>query len=936
MRALCEGCGKPQPPDWKAGDLCSSCGKSVRHDVRCYWCAKWVPAAKFCRSCGAAVVEEKLYGAARMLKDAGTDRFTIPKQLKEFDPDQIENFSRIYQRHAIAVARHVDELRFLERFLLNKSYSTALEEHLVPQLPWNEETLAAMSTPPLKPGDDLATLRAIQETTPFPTTRALATLVRLTKRDGDVYKEACSVLYSGDPVLKDEAVLALTSWRIAATWGRPRNMERELVELLEKSPHKLEAAVRLGHIGRRKDDLLREALGSPDPETAFCAALVLGDVDRLQAALQGDDLMKSVAGHKLVTLGVIKPVVQEIPKSNEEIQRELVESLLRRKEAAPEAATALLEIVEKTEDETLRERASRLLCRDLNPGWVLRILRAAKGDRHIYQNVLQAPGLPPEATIELADFLLENGRFTLNQYGMDKLAENPALPPSYVATRFSGADDKAKVEMIRFAEKQLEKRPNDGLHQFVMKTVFGPYNHEIRAAAWWTLHRWYRHGGEYRGEGPFKLTLEQIRFFFGSIEDFLPRLAALLRDHDTLKEVGVYEFIAHLLSSADPETIAAIQQEQSAADDLIDALLTSSKGDYWPNTLESMVVLASQIATHPRWRDRVLEALLALGKKGNYHYDKAVRRLELSKHGIPEESDWGKLPPDFVPSKFWSADGERKRELLKVAEHQLIHGKADQLDPALFRMLLQAGLKSEDPELSEQALEMHRDRVPRNHQDLQLTRDAIERCYGPVDDFLATLPATLRRAAATCADELCRRVGPLVSRPAPEHGAFLIQAGEAGHTVVLALIDVAASATAPSHFRTEALRFLRDVGGPEPWRDEVVQALDRIRATPAADMKTECEMALRKLRPPEPPKPKPPPRYDPHLGESVEDEPPAVDPVVADYAAKQKIAEKMGTDLQMAMFKLMAGPGSPEDKMREATRMSEEFQAAIKKLYGAS
>src|SRR5436189_5772683 len=114
MRALCEGCGKPQPPDWKAGDLCSYCGKAVRHDVRCYWCAKWVPAAKFCRSCGAVVVDEKLYGAARMLKDAGTDRFTIPKQLQDFDPDQIENFSRIYQRHAIAVARHVDDLRFLE------------------------------------------------------------------------------------------------------------------------------------------------------------------------------------------------------------------------------------------------------------------------------------------------------------------------------------------------------------------------------------------------------------------------------------------------------------------------------------------------------------------------------------------------------------------------------------------------------------------------------------------------------------------------------------------------------------------------------------------------------------------------------------------------------------------------------------------------------
>ena len=91
MRALCEGCGKPQPPDWKAGDLCSYCGKSVRHDVRCYWCAKWVPAAKFCRSCGAETVEETLYGAARMLKraeDFGMDRLSFPLEIAEVEPEQ--------------------------------------------------------------------------------------------------------------------------------------------------------------------------------------------------------------------------------------------------------------------------------------------------------------------------------------------------------------------------------------------------------------------------------------------------------------------------------------------------------------------------------------------------------------------------------------------------------------------------------------------------------------------------------------------------------------------------------------------------------------------------------------------------------------------------------------------------------------------------------
>ena len=163
MRAQCEACEKFQAPDWKAGDLCSFCGKSVRRDVRCYWCAKWVPAAKFCRSCGAAIVEERLYGAARMLKDAGTDRFTIPKQLKEFDPDQIENFSRIYQRHAIAVAAHVDAVRTAEQFLRQKHWSAALEDQLIPQLPWPEETLGRMTLKPTVPGEPRETLATDDE-----------------------------------------------------------------------------------------------------------------------------------------------------------------------------------------------------------------------------------------------------------------------------------------------------------------------------------------------------------------------------------------------------------------------------------------------------------------------------------------------------------------------------------------------------------------------------------------------------------------------------------------------------------------------------------------------------------------------------------------------------------------------------------------------------
>ncbi|HLY75477.1 MAG TPA: zinc ribbon domain-containing protein, partial [Planctomycetota bacterium] len=547
MRALCGGCGKPQPPDWKAGDLCSYCGKPVRHDVRCYWCAKWVPAARFCRSCGAVVVEERLYGAARMLKDAGTDRFTIPKQLKEFDPEQIENFSRIYQRHAVAVARHVDEVRFLEGFLYDRSFSIALEDQLIPELPWPEEVLARMSAPPRRPLNDLALASAIFDSTPFPSTRALAALVRLRLRDGASYQEACSAFHSSDPLVRAEAALQLTGWRVAYTWGRPRNLDPELAGELLRSPRKLEAAVRLGLMNRGDDDLVKQALGSPDPETSFGAALVLGNVERLQAALQGDDLEQSAAGSKLISLGIIKPVVEPLRKSPKEVQAELVEALVRRKGAAPEASNVLLEIVETADNSSLRERASRILCRQLNPGWVLRIARRAGKEGSIIQNLLQAPDLEPQSALELGDFLIEQGQFTMNQYGLSHVAESGLMPRTFVPTRFARADDAAKKELLRFAEAQIREVIDEPLHRFLMNVVFGPYSHDVRAAAWWTLHRSYRSGGEYRGEGPLKLTQEQLGRFFGSVANFVPLLAQVLRSRETLKEVGYYELIANLL-----------------------------------------------------------------------------------------------------------------------------------------------------------------------------------------------------------------------------------------------------------------------------------------------------------------------------------------------------------------------------------------------------
>ena len=190
MRAVCENCSQPQPAGWQSGDLCVHCGHAVRRDIRCFWCVKWTPSSgKFCRHCAAGVVEARLLGAARMLKSAGVDRFGVPKMLAELDPEQIENFTNIYQRHASVLTRHVDHLVFVESFLQHKNWSDSLEEELIAQLPWKDDRLKALSSPAnpaeYAVGGDrsreecLAAACAISAVTPFPHTHALAAVVRL-------------------------------------------------------------------------------------------------------------------------------------------------------------------------------------------------------------------------------------------------------------------------------------------------------------------------------------------------------------------------------------------------------------------------------------------------------------------------------------------------------------------------------------------------------------------------------------------------------------------------------------------------------------------------------------------------------------------------------------------------------------------------------------
>jgi hypothetical protein len=940
VRALCEGCGRHQAAGWRAGDLCSFCGQAVRRDVRCYWCAKWVPAAKFCRSCGAAILDERLYGAARMLKDAGSDRFTIPRLLEEFDRDQIENFSRIYQRHAVAVARHVDEVRFLERFLRHQHWSGLLEDQLIPQLPWNEDLLARMSSPRPPQGDDLATVQGIQDSTPFGITRELAGLVRLRLDDWSSYPQAASAVYSADPEVRAEAALTLTGWRVWHRYGSPRDRDGAIVKELQASSYKVEAAVRLALLGRRDPDLLREALASSDRETSFSAALALGEVGRLQAALQGDPLERSAAGRKLIELGIIKPVVQIVEKSPLEVQKELVESLARRKEPAPEAADTLMEIIEKTDDATLRERAARVLCRDLRPEWVLRLARAAKEDRHIFQSLLQAPALDAQGAVALGDFLIQKGFFRIGQYGLKELAESGRMPESFVPSRFAPASGEAQDELLRFAEAQLGRVMSEGLHRFVLNVVFGSHPAKIRAGAWWVLHRSYRHHGEYRGEGPFKLEKGVIERFFGSVAAFLPKLASVLRDHATLKEVGYYEMIAHLLNSADDATVAAIQAEPSAADDLVEALLHGVGGDYWPNTVEGMMRLLSQIGSHPRWNERALAGLRTLNQRGNYSHDQAVRRLELAAHGLPEESVWSTLPDDWLVSRFEAARLEGQREMLRLAEVQLQARRG----PALLRFLLRTAFQNGEPGIRLDAMRLYRERAASSRGLFILTRETAETYFDSLPALAPRLASVLREPRLTVDPQFAEFTSYLLHpNVAPEAFAVLASDDRGGHDLVRAALECLREGRGEKGLPESLILLLHHVGPDPRWRDEVLAALRPQQAALENRFGGPGERLMKRLEAPAPPPAKPEPAPPPQRpfvqacdgrgSDGPPPAPPAPPPRELSYEEKGRIAQEMGLELQRAIFVLMAGSKTPDEKIREAQRMSEEFQAKVKALY---
>lgn len=636
MRISCESCGAAQPADWTAGDRCTSCGEVVRRDTRCHWCARWTPAARFCRHCGAELVAVAHYGAARMLKAAGVDQLALPERLAALDRDHCEHLTRLYQRQAAVVARAVDDAIFAESFLRRSGWYRALEDELVAALPVDDDTLGwwQPAEPPL---GNLDRLRALCASSPFDLVRMLAGLALLRAagpqmtdwaRDPAVDSSARAALYSNDMDLRVEAALALSHWRLC--YARRRADDDDVVAALREPPLEspLEGPAAIALALRGAGAIEPAALGAPDRDDAFAAALVLGDADRLRAALADAD-RRFAAAVALASQGHGSSVAPALAALEPGELSDVLHYLDRADQPVPELRAALYEIAGRG-DAHLRYRAAKVIAKEQNSADAMRLLQLEPTDSDVIQLILQTMALPAVELTAVAAELIVHGRFASHQYGVDDLADSGRLGDDFVPEHWNRAiDDERRRGLLRFAERQLSARGDAALHRFVLSVVFGPYEAHICDEAWWTLKRWYR-SVEYSWEGPLNLDVDAIEAWFGPVPAFLGVLRAYLLDPDAHGELALHERVASMLRYTEAASVAAVA---AAASDAFDELFQSipallANGAARTELRSAAVRFCELVSEMPLWRDRVLAVLdAAAGGDAAFDARETARRI---------------------------------------------------------------------------------------------------------------------------------------------------------------------------------------------------------------------------------------------------------------------------------------------------------------------
>jgi hypothetical protein len=519
-----------------------------------------------------------------MLKAAGTDRFTIPKLLVELEPDRIENFRQIYQHHSSVMMRHVKQARFLERFTYQRHWSEALEEELICQLPWPEERLRELSTNApgkdlplqgvLAGGEDRKIAKFIFENTPFGKLRSLAALVRLRLDDWSAYRDAVSVFSTGAGDVREEAALVLASWRVI--YGvRELEIRYPLIEALRASPFHLRASVRLALLGDKETQIPREVIWTDDPDISFTAALVIRDRDRLTSATrEGDPLQRFAAALGLVDLDLARILGSVIASATSEQQTEILGRIARRKKGVPELHDTLFDIAEATESRDTRRAVAQVLCLQLSAGQAMRLARCAQKDSTIYQSILLSKSIAPETLQEFCEFLLDEGAFSMEQYGLRDAAKKDRVPADFVPAHWNIACDDQRKQMCRFAEEQLNEYSDEELHRFLAGVAIGGDVVSVIADAWSCLFRWYARIGCSQTP-PLSIEMKSLQALFGSVERFVDLFTKFLKRDaivEILSELAVYDRMSRLLRYADDNVLPSLAAHPRATRELVETI----------------------------------------------------------------------------------------------------------------------------------------------------------------------------------------------------------------------------------------------------------------------------------------------------------------------------------------------------------------------------
>jgi len=372
-------------------------------EVRCPACLRFKPASGPCSSCGCGEVPPERHGAARVLLQAGVDRFSLAQRVAALEPRQAELMEQQYATQWERAWPLLEDVRRCEEHLLQRGFVEDMVDLLAALIPTDPTFLAREVGPPERP-ETLEALFAKSTSWEVQQLAALA-LLHQGKLTPDIIYSARSCLTDSRERVRVEAMLAVSRWRVrdwvrigVKGWEQVREIAQKALAQPELAARAAVAWVKASQGKELEVDVLfalRKGLEHSDPEVRFECALSLEDEAGLLAALDSTDREQvSMARRVLSARGssrlferlareedadFVRDMVTALPR---EVPFEALEALLSASERRPDRLTeALLPLIdgrpfaEWSEPARVRWRSwARAVLPEVPGAWALRVL----------------------------------------------------------------------------------------------------------------------------------------------------------------------------------------------------------------------------------------------------------------------------------------------------------------------------------------------------------------------------------------------------------------------------------------------------------------------------------------------------------------------------------------------------------------------------------